>query len=92
MTYTENLWLFFLLLSGIIIVPGMDMVFVLASALSGGRRAGLTAVFGIMAGGLVHTLYAALGVGVALRFAPALFNVLLAAGANRSATPTPSAA
>ena len=35
MTYTENLWLFFLLLSGIIIVPGMDMVFVLASALSG---------------------------------------------------------
>ena len=81
MSYTENLWLFFLLLSGIIVVPGMDMVFVLASALSGGRRAGLTAVFGIMAGGLVHTLYAALGVGVALRFAPALFNVLLAAGA-----------
>lgn len=81
MTYTENLWLFFLLLSGIIIVPGMDMVFVLASALSGGRRAGLTATFGIMAGGLVHTLYSALGVGVALRFAPQLFNVLLAAGA-----------
>ncbi|MCF3638574.1 LysE family translocator, partial [Rhizobium sp. TRM95111] len=67
MTYAENLWLFFLLLTGIIVVPGMDMVFVLASALSGGRRAGLTAVFGIMTGGLVHTLYAALGVGVALR-------------------------
>ncbi|MCR6498968.1 LysE family translocator [Shinella sp. CPCC 101442] len=81
MTYAENLWLFFLLLSGIIIVPGMDMVFVLASALSGGRKAGLSATFGIMAGGLVHTLYAALGVGVLLHFAPQLFNVLLVAGA-----------
>ena len=60
MTYSENLWLFFLLVSGIIIVPGMDMVFVLASSLSGGRKAGLSATFGIMAGGLVHTLYAAL--------------------------------
>ena len=35
MTYSENLWLFFLLLTGIIVVPGMDMVFVLASSLSG---------------------------------------------------------
>lgn len=81
MTYSENLWLFFLLLSGIIVVPGMDMVFVLASALSGGRRAGLSATFGIMAGGLIHTLYAALGVGVLLHFAPQLFNGLLIAGA-----------
>jgi threonine/homoserine/homoserine lactone efflux protein len=81
MTYTENLWLFFLLLSGIIIVPGMDMVFVLASSLSGGRRAGLSATFGIMAGGLVHTVYAALGVGVLMRFVPQLFNAMLAVGA-----------
>jgi threonine/homoserine/homoserine lactone efflux protein len=81
MTYSENLWLFFLLVSGIIIVPGMDMVFVMASSLSGGRKAGLSATFGIMAGGLVHTLYAALGVGVLLHFAPQLFNILLVAGA-----------
>jgi len=81
MTYSENLWLFFLLVSGIVIVPGMDMVFVLASALSGGRRAGLSATLGIMAGGLVHTLYAALGVGMLLHFAPKLFNVLLVVGA-----------
>lgn len=81
MTYAENLWLFFLLVSGIVIVPGMDMVFVLANALSGGRRAGLSATFGIMAGVLVHTLYAALGIGVVLHFAPQLFNLLLAAGA-----------
>jgi threonine/homoserine/homoserine lactone efflux protein len=81
MTYTENLWLFFLLLAGIIVVPGMDMIYVLASSLSGGRRAGLSATFGIMAGGLVHTLYAALGVGVLLHYVPWLFNALLLAGA-----------
>lgn len=81
MTYSENLWLFFLLVSGIIVVPGMDMVFVMASSLSGGRKAGLSATFGIMAGGLVHTLYAALGVGVLLHFAPQLFNVILVLGA-----------
>src|SRR6202012_907158 len=40
MSYTENLWLFLLLLFGIIIVPGMDMMFVLANALTGGRRTG----------------------------------------------------
>lgn len=81
MTYAENLWLFFLLVSGIIVVPGMDMVFVLASSLSGGRSAGLSATAGIMAGGLVHTLYAALGVGVLLHFVPQLFNALLLLGA-----------
>ena len=53
----------------------------LASSLSGGRRAGLSATLGIMAGGLVHTLYGALGVGLLLHFAPKLFDVLLVAGA-----------
>ena len=40
MTYTANLWLFLTLLFGIIIIPDMDMMFVLANALMGGRRAG----------------------------------------------------
>ena len=53
MTYAENLWLFFLLLFGIIIVPGMDMLFVLANALTRGRAAGLSATAGIMIGGAV---------------------------------------
>ena len=38
MSYTENLWLFFILLFGIIAVPGMDMLFVLANALTGAAR------------------------------------------------------
>ena len=33
MTCAQALWIFFILLAGIIIVPGMDMIFVRANAL-----------------------------------------------------------
>jgi threonine/homoserine/homoserine lactone efflux protein len=81
MTYTENLWIFFALLFGIIIVPGMDMMFVIANALTGGRRLGLAATGGVMVGGVAHALFGALGVGVLLKVAPGLFVVMLLAGA-----------
>jgi threonine/homoserine/homoserine lactone efflux protein len=81
MTYAENLWLFFTLLFGIIVVPGMDMIFVLANSLSRGRSSGLAATAGIMAGGLVHSLYGAIGVGLLASFVPVLFTPLLIAGA-----------
>lgn len=81
MTYGENLWLFFILLFGIIVVPGMDMVFVMASALTRGRTVGLAATGGIIAGGLVHSLYGALGVGLLSSFLPVLFRPLLFFGA-----------
>lgn len=82
MDYAANLWLFFLLLVGIIIVPGMDMLFVLANALTGGSSRGLAATGGIMLGGVVHTLNGALGVGLLMHFLPILFNPLLIAGAT----------
>jgi threonine/homoserine/homoserine lactone efflux protein len=81
MSYTENIWIFFVLLLGIIMVPGMDMLFVLTNALTGGRRAGLSATFGIMAGGVVHTLFGAIGVGVLMKLAPQLFTLLIFVGA-----------
>jgi threonine/homoserine/homoserine lactone efflux protein len=81
MSYAENLWLFLLLLFGIIIVPGMDMMFVLANALSGGRRLGLAATSGVMLGGAAHTLFGAAGVGLLLKLAPSLFTLMLFAGA-----------
>lgn len=56
MTYFEHLWLYFALVAGIVIVPGMDMLFVLANALVGGRRAGMAATAGIMLGGAAHTV------------------------------------
>ncbi|MET2829522.1 LysE family translocator [Mesorhizobium shangrilense] len=81
MGYAENLWLFFILLFGIIAVPGMDMLFVLANALTGGRDRGLAATGGIMLGGMVHTLNGAVGVGLLMHFVPILFKPLLIAGA-----------
>lgn len=81
MTYSENLWLFFTLLFGIIIVPGMDMIFVLANTVTRGRTAGMAATAGIMTGGLVHSLYGALGVGLLASFMPRLFTPLLVLGA-----------
>ncbi|MGX5665423.1 LysE family translocator [Rhizobium daejeonense] len=81
MDYTQTLWLFFLLVFGIIIVPGMDMIYVLASALAGGRKAGFTATAGMMAGGTVHSLYGTLGTGILVAYAPRLFLPLVIAGA-----------
>ena len=81
MTYTENLWLFFSFLFGIVIVPGVDMIFVLANALTHGRSAGLFATAGIIVGSLVHSLFAALGVGLFASLMPVLFRPLLIVGA-----------
>jgi threonine/homoserine/homoserine lactone efflux protein len=80
-SYTENMWVFFVLLLGIVMVPGMDMLFVLANALTGGPRAGLCATFGIMVGGVVHTFFGTIGVGVLMKLAPRMFTVLIFAGA-----------
>lgn len=80
MTYADNLSLFLVLIAGIIIVPGMDMLYVLVSSLSGGRRAGLVATSGMMTGGVVHTLYGTLGTGLLLALAPRMFTPILVAG------------
>lgn len=80
MTYVENLSLFFVLLTGIIAVPGMDMIFVLANALTGGRRAGLAATFGMVAGGACHTLFGTLAVAGLSRLIPAVSGPMLMIG------------
>jgi threonine/homoserine/homoserine lactone efflux protein len=75
------LWLFFLMVLGIVALPGMDMAFVVGSSLRGGRRAGLLAVAGIMAGAIFHVTVTGLGLGALLQWIPGLFNALLVAGA-----------
>ena len=70
-----------MLVLGIIALPGMDMAFVLGSTLVDGRRGGLAALAGIVAGGVAHTAMAALGVGLVLRAVPALLTLMLVAGA-----------
>jgi threonine/homoserine/homoserine lactone efflux protein len=78
---TTHLWMFFVMVFGVILLPGLDMAFVLASSLVGGRRAGLTATAGIVAGGVVHVAMGALGIVAVLQLVPAAFNVVLLAGA-----------
>jgi threonine/homoserine/homoserine lactone efflux protein len=81
MSYPEALWIFFILLAGIIIVPGMDMIFVIANALTGGRRAGITATLGIVTGGAFHTAFGAFAVVGASRLIPQIYAPMLLAGA-----------
>lgn len=81
MTYPEALWIFFVLLAGIIIVPGMDMIYVMANALAGGRKAGLTATFGIMTGGAFHTLFGVFAVVGMSRLVPQIYVPMLVLGA-----------
>jgi threonine/homoserine/homoserine lactone efflux protein len=80
MQSTQQLWLYAVLVFGIAMLPGMDMAFVLASALADGARAGLAAVAGTVVGGFVHVLASALGVSLLLQAWPVLFNALLLGG------------
>lgn len=81
MNHSTQLFLYFAVVFGVVVLPGLDMAFVLASSLVGGRRAGAAAVAGIMTGGVCHMAMGALGVAIVLRLFPTLFNVLLFAGA-----------
>jgi threonine/homoserine/homoserine lactone efflux protein len=81
MEQTAHLWLFFVMVFGVVLLPGLDMAFVLASALVGGRRSGLAATAGIIAGGVCHVTMGALGIMAVLQLFPAAFNAVLLAGA-----------
>ena len=80
MSDTNYLWLFFSLVLGIVIVPGMDMAFVLANSLAGGRRSGFFATGGVIAAGICHVVIGVLGVGIVLQLVPAAFNIMLLLG------------
>ncbi len=81
MTYFQAIWLYTVLLFGIIIVPGMDMFFVMANGLTGGRKMGLAATAGVAVGGIYHTIFGALVVGVLVNMAPQFLTALLLASA-----------
>jgi threonine/homoserine/homoserine lactone efflux protein len=76
-----DLLLYFVIVLGIVALPGLDMGVVLACTLTGGRRAGLAAIAGVIAGGACHVTFGILGVSALLRVFPAAFNGLLMVGA-----------
>ena len=81
MDYAQALWIYTLLVFGIIVVPGMDMFYILANALTGGRRLGFAALGGVMLGGAVHALFGTLAVGVLAQLPTLLFQTMILAGA-----------
>ncbi|HWG66291.1 MAG TPA: LysE family translocator [Rhodanobacteraceae bacterium] len=81
MSHSADLALFAALVFGIVVLPGLDMAYVMGSSLTAGRRHGLAAVAGIAAGGVCHVAMATLGISVLLKVIPAAFNALLLAGA-----------
>lgn len=79
---TSNLWLYFLVISGVIILPGMDMAYVMGSSMKGGYRAGFAAVAGTVVGGICHMIIGATGVSAVLTLIPWAYNAMLIAGAT----------
>src|ERR671912_825386 len=63
------------------ITPGPDMSLFLAKTMAGGRRAGMAAMVGAMAGCCLHTLLAALGLSALLAASATAFTVLKIVGA-----------
>jgi threonine/homoserine/homoserine lactone efflux protein len=81
MTHYTHLWLFFALVLGVVVLPGLDMAYIMGSALTGGRRSGFAALAGVLVGGICHVVMTGLGISVLIRVVPAAFNALLLAGA-----------
>jgi len=67
--------------SVLMLTPGPDMLFVLASGIRGGSRAGFVAAVGVAVGETVHLLAAAAGLAAVFRAAPALYHLVRFAGA-----------
>lgn len=79
----EISWLLFLAASvALIATPGQDMILVMSRSVTQGQAAGLTTALGISAGLLVHTVLAALGLGIILKTSEWLFFAVKIAGAG----------
>jgi threonine/homoserine/homoserine lactone efflux protein len=63
------------------ITPGPDMSLFLAKTMAGGRKAGIASMLGAMAGAVVHTLLAALGLSALLAASVTAFTILKVVGA-----------
>jgi len=76
----SDLWLYFLAVLAVIVLPGMDMAYVLASSVSAGRRGAVASVLGIASGGAIHVVVGATGMAALMVAFPPLFRVMLLVG------------
>jgi threonine/homoserine/homoserine lactone efflux protein len=65
----------------LMVTPGPDMLFCLATGLRGGPRAGFTAAVGAAAGEVVHISASALGLAALFRAAPVAYDGVRVLGA-----------
>ena len=72
---------YLLTLTVLMLTPGPDMLFCLASGLKGGPRSGLLAATGAATGEVVHISIAAVGLAAMFRAAPLLFDTVRLVGA-----------
>jgi len=75
-----DLWLYFLAVLAVILLPGMDMAYVMASSVSGGRRGAISSVLGIASGGAIHVVVGATGMAALMLVVPGLFRAVLLLG------------
>ncbi len=75
-----DLWLYFLAVLAVILLPGMDMAYVMASSLSAGRAGAVSAVLGIATGGAIHVIVGATGMAALMVLFPQLFRAMLVLG------------
>lgn len=80
MTDATLLGAFLVLTLGILVVPGPDVLYVIARSLGQGKRAGLLSVLGIGAGVVVHTVLAAFGLSRLFLHVPAAYTFVKYAG------------
>ncbi|MBY0572062.1 MAG: LysE family translocator [Undibacterium sp.] len=80
MTETHHLWLYFLVIFGVIVLPGMDMAYVIGSSMKGGHRSGFAAIAGIVVGGIIHFFIGATGLSAVFALLPWIYPVMLIAG------------
>ncbi|WP_320171596.1 LysE family translocator [Maridesulfovibrio sp.] len=70
-------WSTFILASFLLnIAPGPDMAFILSHTVSGGRKSGFAAMFGIWTGAFGHVLLAALGLSAIVSASATAFSVV----------------
>lgn len=58
------------------LVPGPAVLYIIARSVEGGRPAGLVSVLGITVGGLLHTVFAAVGLSAILASSATAFSVV----------------
>lgn len=75
-----DLWLYFLAVLAVILLPGMDMAYVMASSLSAGRTGAVSSVLGIATGGVIHVVVGATGIAALMVVFPLMFRAMLVLG------------